>query len=195
MSRMRCAAGGRLLARHLLAREQRQRRLDRQLVLARHAVVALGLALLAQLRLQVGGDARHVARADHLDPHLLERVVDVLRLAPRRHAGGVHRIVVVAQPQRERIGGAAQPRHLGRRQRARRQRQARAFAGQAGGAGLERHLHVRHFGDGAQHAGGGALELLGAGVVFVVPLIAVGTSPASPSRKGRGSSSAAEAFN
>ena len=37
----------RRLARHLLARQQGQRRRDRQLVLARHAVVAFGLALLA----------------------------------------------------------------------------------------------------------------------------------------------------
>ena len=77
------------------------------------------------------------------------------------------RVVVMAQAQRDGVGLAAQPRHLGRGQSAGRQRQAGALAGHAGWAGLERHLHVRLFRDGAQHAGGRALEFLGACVVLV----------------------------
>jgi hypothetical protein len=149
---------GRDLAGHLLARQQRQRRADGQLVLPRHAVVALGLAFLGQLGAEVGGDARHVARANDLDTSLFERVIGILRLAPRRHAGGMQGVVVMTQAQSERIGLAAQFRHLRRRQRPRGQRQAGALAGQAGWAGLER--------DGAQDARRGALELLGARVVL-----------------------------
>ncbi len=167
MSRMRCAAGGDFSPDICSRASRDSAACDRQLVLAGHAVVAFGLALLAQFRVQIGRDARHVARTDHLDARLFERVVDVLRLAARRHAGGVHRIVVMAQAQRDRVRRAAQPGHLGRRQCARRQRQARALAGQARRAGLECHLHVGHFRDRAQHAGGGALEFLGARVVLV----------------------------
>ena len=159
--------GRRFLAGHLFPRQQGERRGDRQLVLAGHAVVAFGLAFLRQLGAQVGRDAGHVLRADHFHAGLLQRVVGVLRLAAGRHARGVQRVVVVAQAQAERVGGAAQPSHLGRGQRAGRQRQARALAGQAGGAGLERHLHVGLFRDGAQHAGGGALEVFGACVVLL----------------------------
>ena len=90
-------------AGHLLACQQGQSCLDRQLILAGHAVVAFGLALLRQFRLQVRRHACHMPRTDDFDPRLFERVVDILRLAPRRHAGGMHRIVVMPQAQRERI--------------------------------------------------------------------------------------------
>ena len=55
------------------------------------------------------------------------------------------------------------------RQRSGRQRQAGALAGHAGGSGLERDLDIRLFGDRPQHAGRGALEFLGACVVFAGP--------------------------
>ncbi len=115
---------------------------DRQLVLPRHPVEAFGLAFLAEPRAQIGGDAGHVAGADHLDAGLLERVVDVLGLARAGAAGGVDGVVMVAEAERDAVGGAAQPRHLGGRQGAGRQRQAGALADQAGGAGLERDLHL-----------------------------------------------------
>ena len=167
MSRMLLRCRRRLLAGHLFACQQRQRRLDRQLILAGHAVVAFGLAFLRQFGLQVGGDTRHVARADDFDADLFQCVVDVLRFAPRRHAGGVHRIVVMAQaqrdasdaPRRRAISGGGNAR-VGSGRRAR-------LPDEAGWAGLERHLHVRHFGDRAQHARGGALEFFSPGVVFV----------------------------
>ncbi len=162
------AAGGfrHRLAGHAFAGEQGERGGDRQLLFPRHAVVAFGLAFLGELGVQVGGDTGHVPRADGFHPGLFQRVVHVAGLAPVRHARVVHGVVVVAQPQRDRVRRAAQLGHLGRRQGAGGQRQAGALAGHAGGAGLEIHLHVGDFRDRAQHAGGGALEVVGAGVVL-----------------------------
>ena len=157
--------GGRF-AGQTLAGEQGQCLVDRQLVLAGHAVVAFGLAFLRQLGAQVGVDAVHEARADDLDADLFQGVVGVLGFAPGRHALGVDAVVVVAQAQRDGVRLAAQLRHFAGGQGAGGQRQAGALAGHAGGARLERHLDIRLFGDGAKHAGGGPLELLGAGVVF-----------------------------
>ena len=155
------------LAGNLFARQQRQRLVDRQLILAGHAVVAFGLAFLGQLGAQVGVDAVHVARADDLDADLFEGIVGVLRLPPRRHALGVNRVVVMAQAQRDGVGLATQLGHFRHGQGAGRQWQARALAGDAGRPWLKGDLHIRLLRDGSQHAGGGALELLGAGVVLV----------------------------
>jgi hypothetical protein len=149
--------------------QQCQRLVDRQLILASHPVVTFRLAFLSQLRLQIAPDAIHVAGADDFHPHLLQRVVGVLRLPPRRHTLSMHAIVMMAQAQRDRIGLAAQLGHLGRRQCARRQWQPGALAGQTGRSRLERHLHVRLFGYCPQHARRRALEILGARVVFRGP--------------------------
>ena len=109
------------LAGHLLARQQAECGRQRQLVLARHAVEAFGLAFFLQSGPQVGGDALHMPGADHLDTRLLQRVVDVLRLAAPRAAGGVDDVVVVAQAKGDAIGRATQLGHLGGRQRPGRQ--------------------------------------------------------------------------
>jgi hypothetical protein len=155
------------------------------LVFAGHAVVAFGLAFLRQLGAQIGGDTGHMLRADHFHPRLFQRVVRVLCLAASGHAGGVHRIVVVAQAQAQSVGGAAQAGHLGSGQRAGRQRQTGALTGQTGGTGLEGDLHVGLLGDRPQHAGGGALELFRACVVLLAA--AAHFSPAiSPPAHGRG---------
>jgi hypothetical protein len=135
------------------------------LVAPRHAVVALGLALVAQPGVEVGGDAVHMLGAHGLDADLLQSVVDVLRLAAGRAAGGVDVFVMVAQAQRHAVGGATQPGHLGRRQGAGGQRQPGALARHPGGAGLEGNLHIGRLRHGAQGAGGGALEVLGAPVL------------------------------
>jgi hypothetical protein len=155
------------LPRQTLPREQGQCLVDRHLVFPRHAVEALLLTFFREFRAQIAMHTQHVLGAHDLDPHLLQRIVGVFGLAPRRHAGGMNAVVVVTQPQCDRVGLAAQTRHLGLGQRAGRQRQPRAFAGHAGRAGLEGDLHIRLLGYGAQHAGGRALELLGARVVFV----------------------------
>ena len=147
-------------ARHPLAREQAERGGHRQLVAPGHAVVSLGLALLGQARAQIGRDPAHPVAAHHLAAHLLERVVHVAGLALARHARGVHRVVVMAQPQGHAVGRPAQPGHLGRRQGSGGQGQARALAAEAGGAGLEGDRDVRLPRHRPQRAGRGALEIL-----------------------------------
>ena len=63
-----------------------------------------------------------------LDAHLLECAVHIFCVAPRRHARGMHRIVVMAQSKRDRVRSAAHPRHFRSRQSPRRQRQACTLA-------------------------------------------------------------------
>jgi len=73
---------------------------------------------------------------------------------------------MVAQPQCQAVGGAAQLLHFRLGQRAAGHRQAGAFAGQTRGAGLEGDLDVRGVRERAHGAGGGAFEILGPGGVF-----------------------------
>ena len=151
---------GRGLAGQAFARDQAERRGQRQLVLARHAVVALGLAFLRELGAQVRGHAGHELRPNGLDAHLLERIEHLARLAPAGDARCVERFVVGAQAEGGGVGRAAQLRHLGRRQGACGQRQAHALARHTRRAGLEGDLYLGvGMRDGAQRAGGGALEL------------------------------------
>ncbi len=63
-------------AAHALTRQQRQRGGHRQLVAARHAGETLGLAGFGETRLQIGGDAGHVAGAEHFDAGLFQGIVD-----------------------------------------------------------------------------------------------------------------------
>ena len=152
---------------HTFPREQRERGGNRKLLLPCHAIIALGFAFLGQLGAQIGGDAGHVAGTDDFDPCLLDGVVGVLCFPPAGHTGLMHRIVMMTQPQGQSIRGAAQLGHLTSRQGPGGQRQAGALPGNAGGARLERHLDIRNLSDRAQHASGGALELLRAGVLFI----------------------------
>ena len=150
---------------HPVARQQRERGGQRQLVAPRHAAQPLALAFLVQLAAQIGRDAGHMRGADDLHPRLFQRVIRLLGLAGGRGAGGMERVVMVAQAQRQRIGHAAQLRHLRGGQRPRRGGQAGPLAGQARRAGLVGHLHVSGLGDRAQRARGGALEILGLALV------------------------------
>ena len=166
-SSTRCAGCRRRLAGHLLARQQGQRRGDRQLVLARHAVVAFGLALLGQLA-RADWPRRRPCAARR-PPRRAPAPARRRRPSPRAAPACARRARASSWWRSRSASASAAPRslrHLGRRQRAGRQRQPRALAGQAGRPGLERHLHVGLLGDRAQRAGGGALEVLGAGVVL-----------------------------
>ena len=154
------------LAGHAFTHEHRQRLGCGQLILAGHAVIALGAAGLLQPCGQVGGDSLHVPRAKDLHAGLFERVIDHARITLGRQGAGVHIIVMVAHAERDAVGGPSQLLHLGLGQRAGGYGQAGAAAGQARGAGLEGDLDICRVGDGAHGAGGGALEVLGAIGVF-----------------------------
>ena len=153
--------------RQLLPRQQRQRSVDRQLILAGHAIEAVGDAFLGQFGAQIGVHAVHELRANDFDTNLFERVVGVLGFLAGRHALRVHGVIVVPQPQRQGVGLAAQFDDFLGRQSASRQRQTRALAGDTRWAGLERHLHIGNIRHRAQHPGGRPLEVFRALIVFV----------------------------
>ena len=81
---------------------------------------------------QVRGHALHAARADRLDPRLLDRVEQAR--APRllRRMPAVDRVVVAGEPQSQRIGEPANDRGLARIGLARRLGQPRLGAFRAG---------------------------------------------------------------
>jgi hypothetical protein len=154
------ASGGfrRLGAAHALPRQQRKCRGGRQLVLARHAVVAFGFAGLREPGQQIGGHTIHVAGAKNLDARLFERIVYRAAITFGGQAARMHSVVVVTQAKGQAVGGAAQPGHFRLRQGARGHRQAGAFAGQAGGAGLKGNLNVARLRQRADCARGCTLE-------------------------------------
>ena len=105
--------GRRFEAGQALAHHQRDRILDRRVGAVRDLLV-LAAAVVAVLehRRDVAGDAGHAARADRLDARLLDRVEDgARRLAVGREAA-MHGGVVAGEPQRHRIGMAAQDRDV-----------------------------------------------------------------------------------
>ena len=71
----------------------------------------------------VGGDARHAASADGFDAGLLHRIEYRLAFGGRRRQAAMHGVVVTGEPQRQRIGAAAQDRRVLQRELARRVRQ------------------------------------------------------------------------
>ena len=153
-------------ARHPLPRQQGECGAERKLLLPRHAVVAVGLALLNELLLKVGGDAGHVAAADSLDARLFQCIIDFTGFPAGRRAGGVDAIVMMTDAQRHGVGGAPQAGDLRRRQSTGGRGEARAGACQASRASLKGDLHLRLPRHRANRAGRGALERL-------APLVAV----------------------
>ena len=106
-------------------------------------------------------DAVHAARADRLDARLLDRIEHRARLLAARHELAMHRRIVTGEPQRDGVGVAAHDRGLALGEPARRLRQPRLAAGEAGPLGGEADLDARLAGDRAQAAGDRALERLG----------------------------------
>jgi hypothetical protein len=150
--------GGRRFARDAFAGQKGKRGGEGQLLLLRHAVEALGLDLLDEFLVQVGGDTRHVAAADNLDTRLFERVIGFPRFAAGRRAGGMEGAVVMLQPKCDCVRGTADAGDFGGRQATGRRGQACPLARDAGGTGLEGDLHLRLACHGAQRAGCGPLE-------------------------------------
>ena len=110
---------------------------------------------------EILGDAVHAPRADRLDARLLDRLEHRARLLAARLQAAMHGRIVAGDSQRDRIGIAAHDRGLARDELARRLRQPRLAAHQAGALGGEGYLQVRLARDRAQAAGDRALERLG----------------------------------
>ncbi len=97
---------------------------------------------------------------DNLDPGLFERVISLARFAGGRRAGDMQSIVVMTQPQRDRIRHAAQLRHLRRAQSAGGGGQPGTLARKPGGSRLIGHFHIRGLRDCPERARGCPLEIL-----------------------------------
>ena len=119
-------AARRLKAGQALAHHHRHRFLERRLVAVARVGVGAAMVAVVEHRGQIGGDALHAARADRLDPRLLDRVEQRARSRILRRVAAMDRVVVAGEPQRHRIGEAAQDRRLARIGLARRLGQARA---------------------------------------------------------------------
>ena len=94
------------------------------------------------------------------------RLEQLPRLVGGRAALGMHRVVVIAQPQRGGVGGAAQLRCLFLAQLAPGQRQTHARAADRRQLGAIDDVDVLAFGDRPHGGGGGALEDLDGGFGF-----------------------------
>ena len=105
--------------------------------------------------------AAHAARADRLDPGLLDRLEHRARLRSAGNELAVHRRIVTSEPQRDGIGMAAHDGGLALVEPARRLRQPHLAAGQAGPLGGKRDFEIAIAGDRAQADADGALERLG----------------------------------
>ena len=125
------------------------------------AFETLAAILLVEQRRKIGGDPGHAARAERLDPRLLQRFEDRPRQRPAGQALRMHRIVMVAQPQRHAVRGAAQLRDLLGRQVARRVRQFDPFSREPRRFGAKRDVDLLALGDRAQGCRGRPLEDLG----------------------------------
>ena len=155
--------GGRgLCAGQPLAHHQRDRILDRRIgAVGDLLVFAATMVAIVEHRGDVGGDARHAARADGLDPRLLDRIEDRARRLPFGRELAMNGIVVTGEPKGHGIGVAAQDRHILQRQPPRRLGQADLVAHEGGTIRRECHLEVGLARQRLDAAGDRALQRLG----------------------------------
>ena len=109
-------------AGELLAHDHGERFGDRYFLGHGAVVVALAPAALLEGGIEVGCDAGEPIRPQRLDPRLLDRVEDCARRLAARLLAHVGALVVVAEPQRQRIGRAPHQLHIERVEIARRER-------------------------------------------------------------------------
>ncbi len=149
-------------ARQALAHHERDRILDRRVgAVGDLLVFAAAMVAVLEHRRDVPRDAGHPARADRLDARLLDCIVDgARRLAVRREAA-VDGGVMAGEPERHRIGVAAQDRHILERHAARRLGQAGLVAHERGPVGRKGDLEIGLPRDRAHAAGDRALQRLG----------------------------------
>ena len=129
--------------------------------------VAAPLGLGPHLRVDIRQGTRHFARPERLDPGRLHRLED---LARHRATGGVFRMrgrVVMPQPHRQRIGGAARLHDLVTGHAPADLRQPHRVARHARGIGGEGHVQLGLVRERARRLGQGLLEGIGGVVGFV----------------------------
>ncbi len=154
----------RLEAGQPFAHQHRDRVLQRRLVAIARLGEGAAMIAVVEHRGEIRGDALHAPRADRLDARLLDRVEQRARRRIERRVATVDRLAVAGQPQRHRIGEAAQDRRLARIGLARRLGQARpralGAADEGGLVGGEGDLQLGMAGHRARARGERALERL-----------------------------------
>ena len=128
--------------------------------------ITLRAAALLECRTEIGGHASHQARAKGLATRLLDRVEDRARQLAGGLPADVEPVVVVAQAQRHRIRFAAHDRDFVGGQIARRHRQPRIMAAQAGAFRRKGDGELGMMGDGAHRRAGHLPERLDRTVVL-----------------------------
>ena len=101
-------------AGELLAHDHGERLGNRHLLGHGAVIVALAAASLLEGGIEVGRDAGQPFRPQRLDPRLLDGVEDCARGLAARLLAHVGALVVVAEPQRQRVGRAAHQLHVER---------------------------------------------------------------------------------
>ena len=115
-----------------LAREHRDRVLERRLLARARLGEGAAVVAVVEHRGQVRGDALHAARADRLDARLLDRVEQRARRRALRRVAAVDRVAVTGEAQGKRVREAADDRRLAWIGLARRLGQARLDALRSG---------------------------------------------------------------
>ena len=155
------AVARRRLAGQPLAHHHGERVLDRRIGTVGDLVEFAAMKAVVEHGGEILRHAAHAARADRLDAGLLDGLEYRARLLAAGRELAMHRRVVTGEPQRDRIGMAAHDRRLAFVEPARRLRQPRLAAGQAGALGGEAHFEIALAGDRAQADADRALERLG----------------------------------
>src|SRR5579883_3207379 len=153
-------SGRRRRTRQLLAGQEPDRLCERAVAPLGEAVVALAAVPLVQHGREIGGDPAHAPGAQRLDPRLLDSLEDRARHLVLRQALGMELRIVIAEPERERVGGTAHQRSLVLREVARRHRQPRARARESRRLWPIAYGHVVALRDRTKRRRGGALEVL-----------------------------------
>ena len=115
-------------AGELLAHDHGERLCDRHLLGRIAVIVALAAASLLERGIEVRGDAGKPARAQCFDPRLLDRFENRARRLAARLLAHVGALVVVAKPERQRVGRAAHQLNVERVEIARRKRKLHLVA-------------------------------------------------------------------
>ncbi len=148
-------------AGELFAHQHRQRILDRRIGACADLIEFAAVIAVVEHGRDVAGDALHAARADRFDARLLDRLEHGASLLAARLLAAMDRRIVAGEPQRDRIRVAAHDRGFRFGQLARRLRQPRLAAGEAGPLGRKRDFEIGLARNGAHAAGDRALERLG----------------------------------
>ena len=155
------AAGGGASPGEPLAHHHGDRFLDRRVGAVADLVELAAVEAVVEHGREVLGDAAHASGTDRLDARLLHRLEHRPRLLAAGNELAVHGRIMTGELERDCIGVAAHDGGVPPAELARRLRQARLAADDAGPLGRERDFELGLLGDRAQASRHRALEWLG----------------------------------